>query len=573
MSAPAAREAHFRTLSRLFSRQYLENELTSAQGNPLETVTQLLALFGAASFCLSFILVMKYFFALSQASWDRRVAAAWSDREFLISLGMAIASFVTVLGWDSLFPSRRDCVVLGSLPVRLRTMFAAKVSSILVLLGAAVVAANGFTTMAFPLAVLGDRATLTILARYTLVHFLVISGATLFAFLSLMAFAALLINVFPHRLFQRISVWVQLAILVVILSLFFMMPNIAHPELLAKPENMRLAVWLPPFWFVGLYQQLLGGGFAAAVPLAQRAGWGLAAAAVVASLLYSVGYRRHVRRVLETEALPPGKAGLRADLPGWIARLWRDPVEQAVFGFVSKTMLRNRKHRVLLALYCTVGLAYVFEGLVALFETGGAGQWHRPSVQTTAVPLIFSFFLLLGMRMLFTLPVDLKANWIFRLTEGNRPERYLAGVRKVMLVYGVAPVALLPLPLYGALWGWQTAARHLFLVLLIQWIIVERLLLGFKKIPFTCSFLPGKANLKATFGAYFLLYTTLSSLVVSLETWLLSQPLEFYLVATVVASAWLVRLVNLRRRQEREIGGFLYEESPNWALATLDLRQ
>ncbi len=569
----SARGTHFRTLFRLSCRQFLENELTSAEGNPLETVAQILALFGAASFCLSFMLVMKYYFLLSRTPFERRIAIAWGDREFLISLGMAIAGFITVLTWDSLFPSRRDCAVLGSLPVRMRTVFAAKVSSILALLASAVVAANGFTTVAFPWAMLGDQLTGEALARYMLVHMSVVSGAALFAFLALVALAALLINILPYRVFQRISAWAQLAVLFLILSVFFLMPEIAHPALLAKPENMQMALWLPPLWFVGLYQELLGGGFEVAGPLAQRAGWGLATAAALAGLLYSIGYRWHVQRALETEEVAPGKAGRRVDLPGLVARLWRDPIERAVFGFVSKTMLRNRKHRVILALYGTVGLAYVFEGIVALFRSGNAASWLRPTVQAAAVPLIFSFFLLLGMRMLFTLPVDLKANWIFRMTEGNRPERYLAGVRKVMLVYGVAPVALLPLPLYGVMWGWQTAARHLFLVILVQWIIVERLLRNFEKIPFTCSFLPGKANLKVTFAAYWVLYSIVSFMVVNFETWLLTQPFEFYLVAAALPAAWLVRLVWTRRHREREITGFLYEEKPDWALATLDLRR
>ncbi len=558
-----------RKLFRNFVRQFLDNELTSADGNVLETVTNILALLAAASVCVSFLFVMKYCFALDRVAWEQRYAISWSDREFLISLSMAVTSFVTVLSWDSIFPSRRDCFILTSLPLRMRTMFAAKAASVLFLLGCVIVAANGFTSVVFPWVTLSERFTLPLYLKYAAAHAVAISAAALFTFLALLALQGVLISVLSYRVFERIAALVQLGTLLLILSLFFMMPDIAHPRVLARPENYRLAVWLPPLWFVGLYQWLLGGGTPVADSLARLAYTGLAVAAAVAGFVYGIGYRRHVRKVVEEEESALAPAGISPDVVGWIGRLCRDPVRAGVFRFVAQTMLRNRKHRVLLAVYCTAALGYVLEGIATMVRHGSTA-WNRPSAEAVSVPLIFSFFLFVGMRVLFTIPVDLKANWIFRMTESNHPERYLAGVRTVMTVFGVLPVALLPLPLYGVLWGWGIALRHLGMVLLMQFILIEWLLRNFEKIPFTCSFMPGRANLKAMFAIYWTLFATLAFLITHLETWLLEEPAA-YLVAAAGLACWLWRLVRGRQRRERELPGFTYEEQPAWAPATMNL--
>jgi hypothetical protein len=44
-----------------------------------------------------------------------------------------------------------------------------------------------------------------------------------------------------------------------------------------------------------------------------------------------------------------------------------------------------------------------------------------------------------------------------------------------------------------SLWSWRPAAMHLFLLALLAIILADVALWGFRKIPFTCSYLPGKS--------------------------------------------------------------------------------
>jgi hypothetical protein len=172
--------------------------------------------------------------------------------------------------------------------------------------------------------------------------------------------------------------------------------------------------------------------------------------------------------------------------------------------------------------------------------------------------------------VLFTMPVELNANWIFRLTENGRPAEYLSGARKLMAAVGIAPLALGTFPIYGLLWGWGYAARHLLMVVLILLLVLEYLMRGFPKIPFTCSFLPGKANLKATIGIYAATFLFFAVLVSRIELALLQARSGYWIGAGIIAVVLAYRAWR-RSAWERRLNGFVYEERPDWVLASLDL--
>ncbi len=73
------------------------------------------------------------------------------------------------------------------------------------------------------------------------------------------------------------------------------------------------------------------------------------------------------------------------------------------------------------------------------------------------------------------------------------------------------------------LWPWQQAAGHLILLGLVGSIFTDISLCGFHKIPFACSYLPGKSQVHMVFlSAAGLLYFVL--LAVKLEQQVLLDP-------------------------------------------------
>jgi hypothetical protein len=68
-------------------------------------------------------------------------------------------------------------------------------------------------------------------------------------------------------------------------------------------------------------------------------------------------------------------------------------------------------------------------------------------------------------------------------------------------------------------------------------LLVERALYQFRKIPFACSYLPGKANLKLKLGIYGILFLFLADVGVQIEFWAMQKPARFLVLSAVLLAA------------------------------------
>ena len=75
-------------------------------------------------------------------------AAALSIQQSQFSLMMLIAGLITVISWDSIFPDRRDVMILAPLPVRPHIILLAKLAASAGLIGLAIVCVNCASSLA-----------------------------------------------------------------------------------------------------------------------------------------------------------------------------------------------------------------------------------------------------------------------------------------------------------------------------------------------------------------------------------------------------------------------------------------
>jgi hypothetical protein len=185
-------------------------------------------------------------------------------------------------------------------------------------------------------------------------------------------------------------------------------------------------------------------------------------------------------------------------------------------------------------------------------------------------PLILAFFILCGMRHVFAVPAELRANWVFQVSDRGQARRCLAGVKKAMIVLGIVPLFALLLPLHVLFWGWRTALLHILFGVVVSWLLVEVLLVGFEKFPFTCSYLPGKANLKVSWPLYLFGFTTYVSVFLTLEYWMLQRPLRFAWLAAVVILVHVGLAIYRWRVVGRDVA-LVFDEQPEPLVRTLNL--
>src|SRR5258708_30958327 len=104
-------------------------------------------------------------------------------------------------------------------------------------------------------------------------------------------------------------------------------------------------------------------------------------------------------------------------------------LQTAVVQFSIRTLLRSRQHRITLAFYLGVAFALVILFLKNPIIKG------RLLADPVAIPLLVSTFvmatfLILGTRIVFTMPLAIPANVIFRLTSVRAPSHYFSAIRR-----------------------------------------------------------------------------------------------------------------------------------------------
>lgn len=538
MSHGAARDEPFFVLVPSFFRRIVENDLVPEDLDLSDALSWVVPLFAAPPAVVALWLLPKYSLMADLAS-DQFAVLSRGDKLFFIGYSMAVVGFVTALLWERLFPDRRDAFILGVLPLRGWTVAGARFVAFALFLLGFVLAINLLAALGFVAAAAGS-GTLIDGARYLVAHLTATVGGGIFAFLTLTTIQAACLLILPERAQRAVSIAVQLAFIVTLMQWLVFSPGILAKLTGDEPLLLGsgLSAWAPPVWFLGLYEACLGTDEALLKAMAARGVFATLLALGTTALLCALGYRRLSRRALQPDGTRAAATRRYAELRERIASaLIRDPVERAVFGFTVKSFLRSRRHRLALSLYVGMGLSFIVGGFLGPTLRDEAIVLAEPSVVLLSLPLVLSFFTLVGQRVLFTLPTELGAAWIFRMTEARDRRPYAAGARKAALVLGLGPILVLTFPLYAALWGTALAAEHTAFWLLMALILSELLLITFHSVPYTSPYVPGKANVKLLWPVYLLAMSIYAYTASRLAVWLLRDPTRWTVACTLLLTA------------------------------------
>lgn len=521
-------------LRRHFFLQFFESEFISAPGQAKVVAGGALGIVISLSLLVVPAYYHKYRVLDELAVSEPYRLAVLADVLFVITFAGVAAGIFTTLQWPALFPGLRDYLALAALPTRIRDVFMAKFSALLGFTILVTVALAMLPSILLPMVMYGRYSEH--MTRQAPAIFVSASMASLFVFFSLVAFQGVLLNLMPPRAFARVSLTIQAILLTLVLCavpLALMTPDL-EPWMSLRPA---WAVNVPPLWFLGL-DQVIGGN---AEPLAVKLAWlslaGVGGAAAAAILTYLWSYRKHRIRVLES---PQIEHALARRWPEALAgRLLPNLRSLAVFGFTAKSLARSRQHRLILTGFAGAALAVIAEGLVSLavhsrFSTHGAE--FREVV--SAVPLALSFCALLGLRYLFRLPVELRANWVFRIHEPGHAADLLAGVETFMLYFGVVPVAIVTLPVELRLFGAAAGLAASILYLLVSLVWMQLLLFSFERIPFTSSYMPGQQPLIQSVVHYTTVAILYIGLTGSLIIWAVETRTRAIVLILLLAAAW-----------------------------------
>jgi hypothetical protein len=500
------------------------------------------------------------------------LAIALSDEYFFLVLSMTVTGAVAVWRWDAIFPDRRDYMNLVPLPISTRTIFFANLVAVLFLVGLIAVDVNAASCILFPVVVGATQSKFLFFATFAAVHAIGVVLASVFAFFAVFSVMGLLMAMLPPRAFKRFSAYIRGVVVVYLVTL--LCTSFAVPDAIRRAKD-TIPAWaylMPSCWFLGLCQSLRGRAGPVLIGLSGLAIPGVVTVVGIALCAYAVGYQRHFVRIAEiadTTATARNPRNWR--LGTLLDRLvLRTPFQRGCFRFVGRTLLRSEAHR--LVLTAIGGLSLVLASQALMDAVEGAKSWRQAALSPDAlsIPFILSFLIIVGLRLVFEIPAELRSNWIFQLMLDRDGDECEPLARKIILIFVLPWLLAIAFPVYVYLEGWRIAGLHTLLVTAWAVLLTNIVLIRFRKLPCTCTLPLFKQHsfvtlLSVCFG--FLLYAVSTP---EFESSALSDPARMLSLVPVAAVAWYIphHLAKSTIDIERKL---IFEESPTHPFETLGL--
>jgi hypothetical protein len=559
----------FFVLVRHFFHRLFQNDFVAFEDQMKEKTISLLAIIAVLSAHVANSVLMKYMFVADDN-------LSWVEKCYFTAFIMLLLGFITVIEWDVIFPDSRDFSNLITLPIRLRTIFTAKFTSLCLFVGLFALGANVLSVFPFwfHLPKWQAEGDFLFYLYFICVHLVCLLAASYFIFFFVVLLIGVLMVVLTEKLFRALSLFVRTVLMI---SFIFLMVYIVsgsfsgsqpYPFLTAlKDNNSSLLYAFPPMWFTGLYESLLG---------SSDPQFRMCSTIALVSLVFvtfgffvcvALGYRKYCKKAEIKKRVNLKLIRMKHVLSrAFDVVVLRHPIQRGVFYFFGKTLRRSLVHKMRLAIFLAAGFAF---GLILLASEVRNPVAFSPLDKTLlSIPMILTFFLLVGMRRVVNIPASLEANWVFRLTEEQSLQHYAAGLRKGIVFYFLLPLFVLVFVFYVILWGWEMGFLHSVFGFVTSVMLMECLYLKYRKIPFACAYLPGQAKVHILWPVYVLSFLGYVLLSAVLERVLLKNPsLFFYFLGASVGVVAAVRIYQSFFLYRKSV--LVYEEEPEPVLVTL----
>jgi len=544
-----------------FFNRFFQNETIPFKEATTAKVASLLSILAGASGALAYWENLKYIVAPLLYPYRTGIMdTSWKENFIFLSFSMVIMALVSLIEWDEIFLKKRDYANLSPIPVRSITLFASK---LLGLAGFVWLFSLSMTILSSPIFGFGRAKaygnSLGLFLKISFAHGISVFASNLFVFLFIMCLSGFLILLMGERRAEKLSVYFQSAAFVIFLSFFGIFDKLYSGISLAKVNKFPLSL-LPPMWFSGLYEELAGINLKGFSRLSLTGLGVIFSLMIVLILEYFLLYKKQTRTISrKTIHLSIGISKSESILNRWV---FTNPLQRALFQFIKTVMGRSRKHRLVFSLYISV--------IAGIFGVKIARLLYSCSFHSVFLyQFIHLFFLaiVLGFRMVVDIPWFIEGNWVFKITEKKGKENYLKGIKKSFFVLYLFPGFLVVLILYSLLWGPKLAFMEGLYGLLSSLILLELAFAKYRKIPFSCTTVPGKMKLHKFWFFYILgiyIYTHILGIIGKLAS---EQEIYFFFIYFLLGILILIMKKFSMKKWE-----IIYEETPEPVVMSLGLR-
>jgi hypothetical protein len=503
-SSPTAGN-QFRPLVETFLARFFENEVTAGRTDLRHSFFWIIAVLAGPG-----LLGVVY----RQFAWTefvmRRGADALSayvlfDKALYLAVTFVAIGFVSAVAWPSLTIDRRDGLILGALPIRLRSIVAAKLGALGTYIVVLSVGMHGLTALLVGGA-LNAGTSLEAVLRGIAAHLIAATALAVFVFAVAAGAQATGLAVLGPKRFTRLSAGLQVLVVGITTAALIALPTISGsaPGTLAGVGRWRVdwIVYTPPIWFLGLYETLSGSTLPIMHALARTAALALALALLTTIVAYPIACRRVLLATVQGgPAL--SRPWLRRLMSGLPALLTSSLPTRAAIQFALATFSRVSRQRLVVSAGIGLGFAAITPIALAWIARAPGLPTRRMTIALAAAPLFLIISIVTALRIAAAAPAELPARWAFAVA----PSPLMAGrdaLRRIMLALGIVPIVVISATFWMVQFGPTLALGHAAVTMLAGLILIEIQSWGVASIPCTRPLDPGAVNLQARWPAYVL---------------------------------------------------------------------
>lgn len=581
-------------LVRHFVQRFVKNDTLSFDDERSENlVFKLIFLMTGGGF-MAHLLLKKYLIGMATGA-----EGIFLERTFFMTIMMAVTGLFCVISWDNMFLDKKDYANLLTLPVKIRTLLAAKFVSVLVIVGFVSLAFNGFALLAFSLYAADPLAINPFYLGFS--HLVSTTVANLFVFFSVSALQGILLVLFRSKLLRKVSIFIQGFLAMGFISVIFWFPGLHADIPTLKAKGSAFVYLFPPLWFTGLSEKILGSNDIIFTDHLYTVIAALVVPLVVYVLTLPLSIKLYIRptcvgeRLTSARQFPENQSSVPLMVPpagGVVAEckkesfsytrlkdffknlfnslFLRDLVERAIFYFFISVLRSSKKHKLHLTFVMALPTGYVITQLVYYVLKKGGFYFYNIDPVLISFPFILFFSLVAGLRTMVEIPVMLEANWIFKLSAGQNLKHYRKGLKKAIFFSSIFPMIVILGAFYFYFWEFRPAVTHSLFSFSMSLLLFEVFFLDYKKIPFAGEYNPQASNPKATWPLFFLIFIVYAYTFTMLDLFLITRPQSngyFYF--------FLFLIFSLLKRQEYKSrqSGLLFIEHPTPVFLSLDINR
>jgi hypothetical protein len=333
-----------------------------------------------------------------------------------------------------------------------------------------------------------------------------------------------------------------------------------------KENNPKIFFLLPPFWFVGLYESLLGNSNPLFGTLASLALLMTLIAVIFYLWITFLNFRNLKGNGVARKVKEKSHQQNTLIIKAFNTIFLRDSVQRGVFYFFLITLKRIKKYKLILGGYVAIPISLFLTVLMTLKFTSTFGSFLIYEKLVLTLPHILIIFLVIGAKVLSNFPESIKANWIFKITENSNTENYIVGLKKGIFFLLVFPSLFLLFIFYLFILPYKDASLYSLYSLINSLFLIGIVFFNYFKIPFTCTYVSSKISAKVIWAGVGLLSYIYAATVIGF--YILKHPhlfLHYVVFMVILFLAFKAVRMYVHKGKTR----LLYEE--NSKLLNLDL--